>query len=85
MYVHISVCLFVRESVWVEALNCALAAECIILTHTCTYVRRLNPPTPVNNSNGRETKLHPVSRWDVIIEDLSSEEDDVASEEWALI
>ena len=44
---------------------------------------RLNPPTPGsgNSSNARETKLHSLSRWDVIIEDLSSEEDDVATEE----
>ena len=55
------------------------------LQHIYIYIHRLNAPTPVNSSNGRETKLHPLSRWDVIIEDLSSEEDDVASEEWALI
>ena len=49
---------------------------------------RLNPPTPGSgnsSSSARETKLHSLSRWDVIIEDLSSEEDDVATEEWALI
>ena len=49
---------------------------------------RLNPPTPGSgnsSSSARETKLHSLSRWDVIIEDLSSEEDDVSTEEWALI
>ena len=69
VYIHESVCMFVEYN---------LHPVCVSL-----FQQRLNPPTPSNGNTGnaRETKLHTLSRWDVIIEDLSSEEDDVPLQE----
>jgi len=85
--VCVCVCACVRACVHVCMHVCVYVCVCVVLMYLlflACKLARLNPPTPGNN--GRDTtKLCSLSRWDVIIEDLSSEEDEITSQEWELI